>query len=142
KLSLVLQPGTDAEIRARLTKAAHSLAPWVDLDLPVIEPDDLFDLNTDALDEALPERIESAGYTGFVRLIERRIVGQDWLQPPREPLEGAPPVVVFASHKGGVGRSTALAVAAAAFSESGLNVLVIDLDLEAPGLGDMLLTEL
>jgi cellulose biosynthesis protein BcsQ len=50
--------------------------------------------------------------------------------------------VVFASHKGGVGRSTALAVTAAALSREGYNLIVIDLDLEAPGLGEMLLKEL
>jgi hypothetical protein len=52
-----------------------------------------------------------------------------------------PPIVVFASHKGGVGRSTALAVSAAALSQAGYNILVVDLDLEAPGLGAMLLAE-
>jgi len=41
-----------------------------------------------------------------------------------------------------VGRSTALAVSAAAFSKAGFNILVVDLDLEAPGLGAMLLAEL
>jgi hypothetical protein len=41
--------------------------------------------------------------------------------------------------KGGVGRSTALAVSAAELASKGLNVLVVDLDLEAPGVGAMLL---
>jgi hypothetical protein len=75
-------------------------------------------------------------------LVERRLVGQDWLRAPQDPVPGLPPIVVFASHKGGVGRSTALAVSAAALSQAGLNVLVVDLDLEAPGLGSMLLAEL
>jgi len=142
KLSLIVQPGTDPEVRARIASLAAVLAPWVDRDLPVVDPSYLFDFDSDMLDQGLPERIEHENFTGFVRLLERRIVGQDWLRPPREPLDGAPPVVIFASYKGGVGRSTALAVAAAAFSERNLNVLVIDLDLEAPGLGDMLLTDL
>lgn len=142
RLSLILRAGTEGTVRARLTEAARVLVPWVDADIPVMEPHELFDLSVEALDHGFPERIEHEGYTGFVRVLERRIVGQDWLQAPREPIQGVPPVVVFASHKGGVGRSTALAVAAAAFSESGINVLVIDLDLEAPGLGDILLTEL
>ena len=50
-----------------------------------------------------------------------------------------PAVVVFASQKGGVGRSTALAVAAIEFAHRGKSILAIDLDLEAPGLGGMLL---
>ena len=50
-----------------------------------------------------------------------------------------PAIVVFASQKGGVGRSTALAVAATEFAYRGKSILAIDLDLEAPGLGGMLL---
>jgi Mrp family chromosome partitioning ATPase len=42
--------------------------------------------------------------------------------------------------KGGVGRSTALAIAAADLAAQGRNVLALDLDLEAPGLGAFLLT--
>lgn len=75
-----------------------------------------------------------------VRLAEQRIVGQDWLTQPapgwRPP---APMRLVFASLKGGVGRSTALAVVAAELARLGRKVLVIDLDLEAPGIGSMLL---
>jgi hypothetical protein len=48
---------------------------------------------------------------------------------------------VFASLKGGVGRSTALAVGAAGLAGAGYRVLAIDLDLEAPGLGPMLLDQ-
>ena len=47
--------------------------------------------------------------------------------------------MIFYSVKGGVGRSTALAIAAAEFAARGSNVLVIDFDLEAPGLGSLLL---
>jgi cellulose biosynthesis protein BcsQ len=75
-----------------------------------------------------------------VQLIDRRIVGTAWLDAPsEEPV--TPPRIVFASLKGGVGRSTALAIAAADLARRSRNVLVIDLDLEAPGLGDLLLGE-
>lgn len=73
-----------------------------------------------------------------VRLLDRRIVGADWLTAP-SPRSAPPPRYVFASLKGGVGRSTALAVAAADLASRGNRVLVVDLDLEAPGLGAMLL---
>jgi hypothetical protein len=74
------------------------------------------------------------------RLLDRRIVGSAWVEPPQE--EAAwPPRIVFASLKGGVGRSTALAVTASDLSRRNKNLLVIDLDLEAPGLGDMLLDD-
>lgn len=75
----------------------------------------------------------------LVRLVDRRIVGRDW---QAQPIEGwTPPAaarLVFASLKGGVGRSTALAVLAADLARDNKNVLVIDLDLEAPGIGTML----
>lgn len=73
-------------------------------------------------------------------LIDRRIVGAAWLSEPVS-IVAMPPRVVFASLKGGVGRSTALTVAAADLAARGNNVLVVDLDLEAPGLGDLLLTD-
>jgi Mrp family chromosome partitioning ATPase len=75
-----------------------------------------------------------------VRYVDRRIVGADWLGAPAE-VQTSPPRFVFASLKGGVGRSTALSVVAAEQARKGRNVLVVDLDLEAPGIGSMLLTE-
>lgn len=75
-----------------------------------------------------------------VRYLDRRIVGVDWLTGPPDSEEKKPPRFVFASLKGGVGRTTALCVAAYELSRQGKNVLVIDLDLEAPGLGSMLLS--
>ncbi len=75
-----------------------------------------------------------------VRLVDRRMVGADWLRAPAPPAP-PPPRFVFASLKGGVGRSTALAVTAADLASGGLRVLAIDLDIEAPGLGPMLLDD-
>ncbi|WP_437913797.1 hypothetical protein WME73_46430 [Sorangium sp. So ce302] len=73
-----------------------------------------------------------------VRYLDRRIVGADWVRGP-EPEAPAPPQFVFASLKGGVGRSTTLSVVAAEQARKGRNVLVIDMDLEAPGIGSILL---
>jgi len=73
-----------------------------------------------------------------VRLLDRRLVGVDWLRSPVV-VAAPPPRFVFASLKGGVGRSTALSVAAADLAAHGKRVLAIDLDMEAPGLGAMLL---
>lgn len=80
--------------------------------------------------------VNTGGYR--VRLLDRRLVGADWLLAPAEAAP-PPPRFVFASLKGGVGRSTALAVAASALASRGQRVLAVDLDLEAPGLGPMLL---
>lgn len=74
-----------------------------------------------------------------VRLLDRRIVGADWMVRPV--LEsGAVPRIAFISIKGGVGRSTALSIAATHLANAGLRVLTVDLDFEAPGLGATLLT--
>ena len=75
-----------------------------------------------------------------IKLLDRRAVGADWLHAPGG-LAATPPRLVFASLKGGVGRSTALSVLAAHLADSGHAVLVIDLDMEAPGVGSMLIDE-
>jgi len=87
-----------------------------------------------------PAALTVAVGTYRVRLLDRRLVGADWLRAPAQAAP-PPPRFVFASLKGGVGRSTALAVTAADLAARGLRVLAIDLDLEAPGLGPMLLDE-
>jgi len=90
---------------------------------------------------------EAQNYPGIfvagiqIRLLDRRAVGIDWLNAPAAHRSGSLPCYVFASIKGGVGRSTALCVAAAHFSRRGRRVLAIDFDLEAPGIGSMLLHE-
>jgi hypothetical protein len=48
--------------------------------------------------------------------------------------------IVFYSIKGGVGRSTALAVTAWALAEEGKKVLVMDMDIESPGISRSLLS--
>jgi hypothetical protein len=120
----------------RLTDAVSAqLGPYVDACI-IATPTELFDdsLAGGGYHEHLPNGRR-------VRLIERWLVGNDWQSPPLKALEGAPPIVAFVSHKGGVGRSTALAVAAAHFAARGRDVLALDLDLEAPGLGTMLLPD-
>jgi Mrp family chromosome partitioning ATPase len=134
-LTLVVRDRLKAEVRSRLeAEAKEKLGSYVAAS-PLATPLELMDpkLADRALDQW--ELVNNR----FVRLVERRLVGQDWIRgiQPRIPL--APAVVVFASQKGGVGRSTALAVAATEFAYRGKSILAIDLDLEAPGLGGMLL---
>lgn len=50
-------------------------------------------------------------------------------------------MIVFFSIKGGVGRSTALAVAAWHLAQQGKKVMVVDMDLESPGLSSSLLPD-
>ncbi len=72
-----------------------------------------------------------------IQVIDRLAVESDW--STIEPVATSRPRVVFFSIKGGVGRSSALAATAWAMAEQGKRVLVIDLDLESPGLSSSLL---
>jgi MinD-like ATPase involved in chromosome partitioning or flagellar assembly len=57
----------------------------------------------------------------------------DWHWPEAFPA-GTPPIVAFQSFKGGVGRTIHLLGLAAALSRRGSRVLLVDADLEAPGI--------
>lgn len=90
--------------------------------------------------------IACAGVSGFmleefsnVRVIDRLAVESHWSEIAPES-EGVPRIV-FYSIKGGVGRSTALATTAWSLAQAGKRVLVMDLDLESPGLSSALLPE-
>jgi len=77
----------------------------------------------------------------MVRLLDRQVIGQDWLRTRRFNEHGHPPRVVFYGLKGGVGRSTALAMLAYRLAREGKHVLLIDFDLESPGLSGLLLPQ-
>jgi hypothetical protein len=76
-----------------------------------------------------------------ISLVDRLLTNQDWLRPPVVKEPRVPTAVAF-SIKGGVGRSTAFAMWAWHLARLGKRVLIIDLDLEAPGIGSILLDEL
>lgn len=138
RLTLVLRSKVDNKTRASFnTVAEERLGAYVDG--PSATPDELFDSSLETDDEVIIEHVESEGAKFEVRLVDRRIVGQDWNRPDFTRAAPDTPIVAFFSCKGGVGRSTALAVAAAALSDRGKSVLIVDLDLEAPGLGQILL---
>lgn len=95
---------------------------------------------------AWEEAAESEVVPGKLRSLLRHRNRGAWLSPLVEPpwsiLERAtakkPPVVAFYSFKGGVGRSTALASFAIQQARQGERVVVIDADLDAPGVGSLL----
>lgn len=68
-----------------------------------------------------------------VELLDRQIIGQDWL---RSPLRRATrnPRFTFYGVKGGVGRSTAVVLWGWRLAKQGKKVLAFDLDLESPGM--------
>lgn len=84
---------------------------------------------------------------GRLRLLDRHRNRGAWFAEPASlgwqvPRSGYktshPPVVVFYSFKGGVGRSTALASFAIRRARAGERLVVIDADLDAPGVGGLL----
>ncbi|MET3761690.1 AAA family ATPase [Sphingomonas sp. UYEF23] len=76
-----------------------------------------------------------------IKLVDRRFYGRDWLRTPALHSKSLPPIMVFSSLKGGVGRTTALFALALYLSQQGKNLLLVDLDLEAPGLASMLFSD-
>jgi Mrp family chromosome partitioning ATPase len=91
---------------------------------------------TDGQTPTGPRPIDSARWCALQRSLSK----ESWLttepaSPPWPLVERVPAIVAFSSFKGGVGRSTALAVVAWQLARDGKKVVCIDLDLEAPGLG-------
>jgi hypothetical protein len=109
---------------------------YLDMDQPIVFSDN--DLYGDIISES--GQICDLDSGGEFTILDRRLAGDDWLASPQSRAT-KPPRFAFYGLKGGVGRSTALAVASADLASRGKNVLVIDLDLEAPGLGSILLRD-
>lgn len=123
------QADLEAVLRSKLGAYVREDLPIADVSTPGVGP--LLDA---------PGIVRLAEGELRIRLLDHRIVGADWVQGPSPEVVGDEPRrIVFASLKGGVGRSTAIAVVSADAARRGRNVLVIDLDLEAPGIGSLLL---
>ncbi|MFH1922830.1 MAG: ParA family protein [Planctomycetota bacterium] len=75
-----------------------------------------------------------------IYLLDRQIIGQDWVRSPLE-RKTTNPRVTFFGIKGGVGRSTALIIWAWRLAKHGKKVLIFDLDLESPGVSSTLLPQ-
>lgn len=74
-----------------------------------------------------------------VFVVDRLVAEADWGAIGQVSTKA--PRTIFFSIKGGVGRSSALAAAAWSLAQKGKRVLVLDLDLESPGLSTSLLPE-
>ena len=80
--------------------------------------------------------------TKKLRILGRHLTKSGWFEAPAEPpwklrAEHEPAIVLFYSFKGGVGRSTALAATASHLASNGDQVVVLDADLDAPGVASM-----
>ena len=140
RLTLVLRgDGVNPIARQQFdTAVAKVLGKYTDL--PSATAEELFDFSLNNPNIGLFEPISGIEGLRGVKLLDRRIIGQDWNSPSLD-FGVDVPIVTFFSCKGGVGRTTALAIAASALSEAGYNAVIVDLDLEAPGIGSILLTE-
>lgn len=139
KISLILRDDIPEKIREEFDDlATERLGAYVDQ--PSATPEELFDdalaTNAGAVRELV---FYDNGKFAEILLLDRQIIGQDWARPNFVPINASTPVLTFFSCKGGVGRSTALAIVASDLSERGKNVMIVDLDLEAPGIGSILL---
>ena len=138
QITLLLRNNNLLEYRSQILEKMMELKPHVSED-PVVTIDELFDEGLRQLEIGYVIKVETPSNNNIsVRILDRRIVGADWQRYPLEKVNSTP-VIVFWSIKGGVGRSTALCIGAANLARKGLNILAIDLDLEAPGIGGMLL---
>lgn len=93
-------------------------------------------------DRAWQEAKPEPAAQGKICTLDRRYSKEGWFDasaaPPWPHVENkTPPIVSFYSFKGGVGRSTALASIALQSARAGKRVLMIDFDLEAPGLASV-----
>jgi cellulose biosynthesis protein BcsQ len=141
RLTFFAKERLDPEIKARVSQELYTaLGRFARAGRVIVDPADVgySPIRDDPNSRSV--RVEVEASPRFVRVLDKQIAGMDWLLH-LDPELASPPRFVFASLKGGVGRSTALAVVAADQARKGRNVLVIDLDLEAPGVGSMLLND-
>ncbi len=82
---------------------------------------------------APPSQLAPANWDEAIAMLE---AGQHLVQS--RPYQRKPHRIVFYSYKGGVGRTTALAHTAFHLARSGSRVVVVDMDVEAPGLHTVL----
>jgi hypothetical protein len=130
-----------AEIEARLSAAAGPFWGGLWAAAKLTGPADRDLLN------ALWEEGAPRNAADRIRINERSRGLSVWLRYPLDPPwlagveDGGPPIVSFYAFKGGAGRTTALAIFAAQRAQAGERVVVVDLDLSAPGAGVLLETD-
>lgn len=126
----------DAPRRAALRELAGKLADA--LGPHGFPADDAVLFVGEAMLAMLQEAARPMAGLSHVYWVDRLLTGSDWWTV-REPLARATQRYTLYSVKGGVGRSTTAAVLAWHLARKGEKVLVIDLDLESPGLSTAVL---
>jgi len=139
-LDATLEPTEEGEQWRKLQNLANAV--HANLSPHVGEPGQIFDFKDSLLDllktsTTYPLSDQLGNILPNVYVVDRLAQEATWETISSD--ISTIPRVVFYSIKGGVGRSTALAASAWALAESGQRVLVLDLDLESPGLSTSLL---
>lgn len=121
-----------ADLSDQLTEVAGAFcAPQ-----PVLPASELFDPDAvlNSRDLLIRQERDAAKGTGRLAVLERTVVGADWVRAKADPPFR---YVTLYGFKGGVGRSTATFMLAKRLAERGYCVLVADLDLESPGVSEL-----
>lgn len=111
-------------------------------DEPVLLASDMFASDTLLNSPRAVADTEAPAGAGSVRFLDNTVVGEDWAHvsaPGDEPGGARAHRTALYGFKGGVGRTTAMAVLARHLADRGHAVLVVDLDLESPGAGPLLM---
>lgn len=139
KFRLVLWGSGGRDVGAIGQVLAERCGPWWSGDIQGMEGADevtrkLYD---DVAGEARPAADERR-----LLILDRHRTRTGWFSDEVKPLwavpEDGPPIIVFYSFKGGLGRSTCLAAFAIQRARAGERVCVLDLDLDSPGIGRLL----
>lgn len=143
RLRLLCPALTNQECNVLKTAWTEALGSSTDFERPILFDSDFFN-STEVRTNPLLQYLMLDGGLREVPFADRGVIGADWLQsafPELASLEGSQPPkrIVFFGLKGGVGRTTALCLTARHFAKLGLKVLVLDMDLESPGLSSLLL---
>ncbi len=143
RLRLLCPPLTSQECEVMKNAWIEALGSSTDVDRPILIDSDFFN-STEVRANPLLQYLMLDDGPREISFVDRGVIGADWLQgafPELASTEGNqhPKRIVFFGLKGGVGRTTALCLTARHFAKQGLKVLVLDMDLESPGLSSLLL---
>jgi cellulose biosynthesis protein BcsQ len=148
KFKFVLWPGKENNLKDAVIEKLKGISSLVETDTIWVWSEKASELEKKIYDGVWKEG-EAHMDEPRLRISERYRTHGGWISPlieppwkkPTRPNLKEPPILVFYSFKGGVGRTTALAAFAVQRARTGARVAVIDADLDAPGIGSMLATD-
>jgi hypothetical protein len=136
KLRLLIWNDADVNTEKLESELSSACGAW--WDGPVVSVKDVDDVSQGVYLDAWRH---AANGDGRLAVADRHRNRTGWFVDVPEPLWAAgrePPLIVFYSFKGGMGRSTALASFAIQRAGAGERVCVVDFDLDSPGVGLLL----